>query len=91
MYRKIKNIFFLTIFLVFAFLITKYYFSEQNVIFINKTRSSYVVTTKNEIYNLPLLKNDTNNVIIYLDDLKEFENKRKKRIWEKLISNKKDE
>ena len=37
--------------------------------------------------NLPLLKNDTNNIIIYIDDLEEFKNKRKKRIWENLISN----
>ena len=35
-----------------------------------------------------LLKNDTNNIIIYIDDLEEFKNKRKKRIWENLISNK---
>ena len=37
--------------------------------------------------NLPLLKNDTNNVIIYKNELEEFKNKRKKRPWEKLISN----
>ena len=37
--------------------------------------------------NLPLLKNDTNNVIIYKKGLEEFKNKRKKRIWENLISN----
>ena len=37
--------------------------------------------------NLPLLKNDTNNVIIYKSGLEKFKNKRKKRIWENLISN----
>ena len=37
--------------------------------------------------NLPLLKNDTNNVIIYNNELEEFKNKRKKRPWEELISN----
>ena len=42
---------------------------------------------KNEV-NLPLLKNDTNNIIIYKNGLEKFKNKRKKRIWEKLISNK---
>ena len=36
---------------------------------------------------LPLLKNDTNNVIIYKNELEEFKNKRKKRPWEELISN----
>ena len=38
--------------------------------------------------NLPLLKNDTNNVIVYINGLENFKNKRKKWIWEDLISNK---
>ena len=33
-------------------------------------------------------KTSRNNIIIYIDDLEEFKNKRKKRIWEELISNK---
>jgi hypothetical protein len=36
--------------------------------------------------DLPLLKNDTNNIIVYKNDLEEFKKKRKKRIWEGLIS-----
>jgi hypothetical protein len=40
------------------------------------------------IENLPVLKNDTKNIIIYKNDLEEFKKKRKKRPWEKLISNK---
>ena len=88
MYKKIKNIFFLVIFFIFIFLVTKYYFSEQNIIFTNKSRSSYLVTLKNVKNNLPVLKNDTNNIIVYINDLEDFKNKRKKRIWEDLISNK---
>jgi hypothetical protein len=38
--------------------------------------------------NLPVLKNDTSNIIIYINDLEDFKKKRKKRFWEKLISNK---
>jgi hypothetical protein len=88
MFKKIINTFFLISFFTFIFLITKYYFSEQNLIFTNKSRSSYaLILTKNEV-NLPLLKNDTNNIIIYKNGLEEFKNKRKKRIWEELISNK---
>jgi len=37
--------------------------------------------------DLPLLKNDTNNIIFYVDDLQVFKEKRKKRFWEKLITN----
>ncbi len=88
MSKKIINIFFLTSFFAFIFLITKHYFSEQNLILTNKSRSSYSLTLRKYENNLPLLKNDTNNIIIYIDDLEEFKNKRKKRIWENLISNK---
>ena len=88
MLKKIKDIFFLVFIFSFIFLVSKYYFSEQNLIFTNKSRSSYsLILNKNEV-NLPLLKNDTNNIIIYKNGLEEFKNKRKKRIWEELISNK---
>ena len=87
MYNRIKNAFFLIIFFIFIFLIAKYYFSEQNVVFINQSRSSYETSLNNDKYNLPVLKNDTDNVIIYVSDLENFKDKRKKRFWEKLISN----
>ncbi len=87
MFKKIINIFFLISFFTFIFLITKYYFSEKNLIFTNKSRSSYSLTSIKDENNLTLLKNDTNNIIVYKNDLEEFKNKRKKRFWEKLISN----
>ena len=84
MLKKIKNISFLLTLLIFIFLTTSYYFSDTNIIHINKSRSSYSLKDKN---NLPLLKNDTSNIIIYKSDLDDFKKKRKKRFWERLISN----
>ena len=82
MLKKTKNAVYIICFIIFIFLITKYYFSEDNRILINKKRSSYsIVETK-----LSVLKNDTNNIIEYKSELDDFKNKRKKRIWEKLIS-----
>ena len=88
MFSKIKNKLFLIIFFIFIFLVTKHYFSDENVIFTNKSRSSYALQVNIDNKNLPILKNDTNNIIIYKNDLDEFKKKRKKRIWEGLISNK---
>ena len=84
MLKKIKNFFFIIIFFCFILLIGRHYFSEKNIIFTNKSRSSYSLTLNN--YDLPVLKNDTNNIIVYKNDLEEFKKKRKKRFWEKLIS-----
>ena len=84
MLKKIKNIIFILSLILFTFLTINYYISEKNIIHTNKTRSTYTVTSHK---NLPLLKNDTANIIIYKNDLEEFKKKRQKRIWEKLISN----
>jgi len=84
MLKKIKSIFFLLSFSIFIFLVTNHYFSEKNIIYINKARSTYSLISLNE---LPLLKNDTNKIIVYKNDLEEFKKKRKKRFWEKLILN----
>ena len=59
--------------------------SEKNVIFTNKSRTTY---TLGEMDSLTVLKNDTNDIIIYKNDLEEFKNKRKKRFWEKLLTDK---
>ena len=82
MIKKVKNIFFLISFIIFTFFTFNYYFSEENIIRINKYRSVYSLDSYND---LPLLKNDTNNIIVYKNDLEEFKKKRKKRIWEKLL------
>jgi hypothetical protein len=87
MVKKIKNYFFVAIFIIFIFLTFQYYFSENNIKFTNKSRSSYSAKSENDIMQLPLLKNNTNNIIVYKNDINEFKEKRKKRFWEKLISN----
>ena len=84
MYIRIKNAFFLIIFFTFIFLISKYYFSEQNIVFINQSRSSYETSLDNDKNNLPVLKNDTNNTIIYVSDLENFKKKEKKKILGKI-------
>ena len=72
---------------MFILLVSKHYFSEQNIIFTNKSRSFYSWTQNKDNKNLPILENDTNNIIVYKNDLEEFKKKKKERIWEKLISN----
>ena len=88
MHKKIKNIFFLVFVFIFVFFVTKYYFSAENVLSTNKSRSSYLVTRNIDKNNLPVLENDTNNIIIFKNDIEELKSKNKKRYWEKLIDNK---
>ena len=67
---------------------TKHYFSEENIILTNKSRSSYTLMINENNENLPILKNDTKNIITYKNGIQEFKKKRKKRFWEGLISSK---
>ena len=85
MLKKLKNIFYLGSFFIFIVLITRFYFSEQNVRETNKSRSFYSVELNSNTQNLPLLKNDTNNIIEYIDDIEVYKKKKKKYTFWDLI------
>ena len=87
MYKKVKNLSFFISFLVFFILVAFYYFSEKNIIYLNKSRSYYSSEGNINYGDLPTLKNDTNDIVVYQNYLDDFKKKRKKRFWEKLISN----
>ena len=81
----IKNIFYLASLFIFIALTTSFYFSEQNIRATNKSRSFYVVKLHYDTLKLPLLTNDTNDIIEYRNDVQEFRDKIKKRIYEGLL------
>ena len=85
MLKKIKNIFYLASFFIFIILTTKYYFSDKNIKETNKSRSLYSAKLNNNTQNLPLLKNDTNNIIEYINDVEIYKKKKKKYTFWDLI------
>ena len=85
MVKKIKNIFYLSSFLFFIILITKFYFSDQNIRETNKSRSFYLIGQNNNTQNLLLLKSDTNNIIEYSNDVENYKKKKKKYTFFELI------
>ena len=86
MIKKTSNTFILIIFFLFIFLIAKHYFSEKNVIFTNKSRTSYSLMANKGIENLPVLKNDTNNIIEYSEDVEIYKKNKKSYIFWDLIT-----
>ena len=78
MSKHIKNIFYLVTFFIFIILTTRFYFSDQNIRETNKSRSFYSVELIDNTENLPLLKNDTDNIIEYLNDVEVYKKKKKK-------------
>ena len=85
MLKEIKYLFFIVIITLFLFFTGKYYFSNENIK--NSYRSHKNIDQKIKDYskNLPLLKNDTKNIIEYV---KQTDKKKKKKFnfW-KLLEN----
>ena len=88
MLNKVKFFFYIISFFIFVFLATNFYFSEQNVRLINKSRSLYPNETNNNIQNLILLKNDTKNIIEYKSDIEVYKKKKKNYTFMDLIKSK---
>ena len=85
MLKKIKNIFYLSSLLIFIILTASFYFSDQNIKETHKSRAFYSVKLNNNTQNLPLLKNDTNNIIEYINDVELYKKKKKKYTFWDLI------
>ena len=85
MSKKIRNIFYLLSFFIFIVLITIFYFSDQNVVKTNKSRTFYSVKLNEKISNLPLLKNDTSDIIEYRNDIEAYKKNKKTYIFWDLI------
>lgn len=83
MLKKIKNIIYLFSFSIFIILIIAFYVSEENMTRTNKVRSFYSLKQINELKDLTLLKNDTNNIIEYRNDVEIYKKEKKKyKFWD---------
>ena len=85
MLKEIKYLIFILVIVLFVFFIGKYYFSDQNI---KKSYRSYKsIDEKIKIYSkeLPVLENDTQDIIEYV---KQTNKKKKKKFnfW-KLLEN----
>jgi hypothetical protein len=84
MFKEIYKVIYFIIILSFVYLLFAIYFSEENIKKIKKNRVNIENSFKDYLPNLPILENDTNDVIIY--NSSEFLEKKikKRKIWELL-------
>ena len=85
MFKELKYVLYVIVIFVFIFLTGKFYFSDENEK--NYYRSFNNINKKINTYssNLPLLKNDTDNIIEYVEN-KVSKDKKNYRFW-KLLEN----
>ena len=84
---KIVNLFFLSIIFLFFLNIYKYYFSDENIKIINLNRSNVEETLKSKFINIPILENDTNNIIEFNSSFsEEIKDNKPRSFWNLLKS-----
>ena len=80
---KAFNIFMVFIIFVFILSISNYYFSKKNINSKNFNRSNIDQILKEKITDLPILVNDTNNVIEFNNSIEsETDIKKKRSFWD---------
>ena len=83
--NKILNILFTFLIILFILSIFNYYISSKNIDFKDFNRSNIDQILKEKISNLPILTNDTNNVIEFNDSFDNEKYDQKKRsFWDLL-------
>ena len=87
MLNKVLTIFQFLIIISFFLLTNFYYFSDKNVEKINKNRVNLSSKISKSLNELPVLINDTNNIIEYQNNDTNLEKIKKRSFWDLLNSN----
>ena len=80
---KVLNIFMILLICIFIFFIFRYYSSNKNLSNKNYNRLNIDQIINEKINNLPILDNDTNNVVEFNDSFEdEINNNKKRNFWD---------
>ena len=89
MLKEVKYVFYLLTIFFSIFFVIKFYLSENNV----KRSNNIILQYQNELdkkfNNLPIIKNDTDDIIEYTNEIEEFKNKKQRKFWDLLKTNEK--
>ena len=89
MLKEVKYVLYLLTIFFFIFFVIKFYLSENNIKRANKIILQYQNELDNKFNNLPVIKDDTNDIIEYTTEIEEFKNKKQRKFWDLLKTNEK--
>ena len=85
MLKNIINFVLLILITIFFFIIFKYYFSNENIKNISLNRDNSENILKKKIYDIPILIDNTNNIIEFNSGFnEEMKNKKPRNFWKLL-------
>ena len=89
MLKEVKYVIYLFTIFFSIFFVVKFYLSESNFNRSNKVILQHRNELDNKFNNLPIIKDDTNDIIEYTNEIEEFKNKKQRRFWDLLKTNEK--
>jgi hypothetical protein len=89
MLKEIKYVVYLLTIFFSIFFVIKFYLSENNIKLSNKVMLQYQNELDKKFNNLPIIKDDTNDIIEYTNEIEEFKNKKQRKFWDLLKTNEK--
>ena len=82
MLKEVKYVVYLLTIFFFIFFVIKFYLSENNIKWSNKVILQYQNIFDKKFINLPIIKDDTNDIIEYTSEIEEFKNKKLRKFWD---------
>ena len=89
MLKEVKYVVYLFTIFFFIFFVIKFYLSENNIKLSNKVMLQHQNILNKKLINLPIIKDDTNNIIEYTSEIEDFKNKKQRKFWDLLKTSEK--
>ncbi len=82
MLKEVKYVVYLLTIFFFIFFVIKFYLSEDNIRWSNKVILQYQNILDKKFISLPIIKDDTNDIIEYTNEIEDFKNKKQRKFWD---------
>ena len=89
MLKEIKYVAYLLTIFFSIFFVIKFYLSENNIKLSNKVMLQHQNELDKKFNNLPIITDDTNDIIEYTNEIKEFKNRKQRKFWDLFKTNEK--
>ena len=89
MLKEIKYVVYLLTIFFSIFFVIKFYLSENNIKLSNKVMLQHQNELDKKFNNLPIITDDTNDIIEYTNEIKEFKNRKQRKFWDLIKTNEK--
>jgi len=89
MLKEVKYVVYLLTIFFFIFFVIKFYLSENNIKWSNKVILQHQNILDKKFINLPIVKDDTKDIIEYTSEIEDFKNKKQRKFWDLLKTSEK--